>query len=78
MISSLAVASLLASPSSITSASDVASPPRVVIASEKGSVATTQPDIDIATQLKMLADMHFTGALSDEEFTVAKTRLLSS
>lgn len=44
---------------------------------EEGSATTTQRNNDIATQLKQLADLHAAGALSDEEFAAAKTRLLS-
>jgi len=33
---------------------------------------------DIADKLKSLAEMHASGALSDQEFAVAKSRLLGS
>ncbi|WP_165827890.1 SHOCT domain-containing protein [Mycobacterium colombiense] len=45
--------------------------------SEEGSATATQQNSDIATQLKMIAELHASGALSDEEFAAAKTRLLS-
>lgn len=37
----------------------------------------SQQGSDVATQLKMLAELHASGALSDDEFVAAKARLLS-
>jgi Short C-terminal domain len=36
------------------------------------------PDSSVFTQLSHLVQMHDAGALTDEEFTAAKTRLLGS
>ena len=72
---------LLSSIRSLQAAADalLAVPSATVTASDGGSATTTQrnSDSDVATQLKTLAELHATGALSDEEFAAAKARLLS-
>lgn len=70
---------LLSSIRSLQAAADtlLASPSAVVTASDEGSATATQRNSDVATQLKMLAELHATGALSDEEFSAAKARILS-
>ncbi len=60
-----AAESLLAAPSAVDSAAG------------ESAAMTKRQDTDIATQLKTLADLHNTGALSDDEFAAAKARLLS-
>lgn len=55
----------------------LASSPAAVTVSAEVSAPTTQQTGDVATQLKTLADLHTSGALSDDEFTAAKRRLLS-
>lgn len=42
-----------------------------------GSPEAAEPNLDVAAQLKTLAELHAAGALSDDEFTAAKARLLS-
>ena len=49
-------------------------------ASAKSTTATNTaeaPQFDIAAQLQKLAELHATGALTDEEFREAKIKLLS-
>jgi hypothetical protein len=60
----------LSSIRSLQAAADtlLASQSAVVTASDEASTTTTQRNGDVATQLKMLAELHATGALSDEEF----------
>ena len=41
------------------------------------STSPSQQSSDVATQLKTLAELHASGALSDDEFVAAKARLLS-
>ncbi|MGV0765099.1 SHOCT domain-containing protein [Mycolicibacterium sp. XJ647] len=53
-------------------------PPAAVTESDQSSTTSTQPGNDVATQLKMLAELHASGALSEDEFTAAKSRILSS
>ena len=69
----------LSSIRSLQAAADslLASPSAVVTAAHESSAPTTPLNSDVATQLKMLAELHATGALSDEEFAAAKARLLS-
>lgn len=69
----------LSSIRSLQAAADqlLASTPAVVTASDESGATATQRDGDVATQLKMLAELHATGALSDDEFAAAKARLLS-
>ena len=55
----------------------LASPSAVVTDSDEGSATAAQRNNDVATQLKTLAELHATGALSDDEFAAAKARLLS-
>lgn len=65
-----AAQTLLAAPSAVISASaDVVAVP---------DDPSTPPvrDTDIATQLKILAELHAGGALSDDEFAAAKARIL--
>ena len=70
---------LLSSIRSLQAAADtlLASPSAVVTASEASSATATQQNSDVATQLKTLAELHATGALSDDEFAAAKARILS-
>lgn len=72
---------LLSSVRSLQAAADqlLASPPTRVSASDEGraTATTTQQQTDVAAQLKTLAELHASGALSDEEFATAKARLLS-
>jgi hypothetical protein len=70
---------LLSSIRTLQTAADalLASPPAVVTKSDEGAATSTQRTYDLATQLKLLAELHATGALSDEEFAAAKARLLS-
>lgn len=70
---------LLSSITSLQAAADhlLATPPAAVNESGAGSAPASQQNSDIATQLKTLAELKATGALSDEEFVAAKARLLS-
>jgi hypothetical protein len=70
---------LLSTIRSLQTAADhvLASPSAVVTVSDEGSATTIQRNNDVATQLKMLAELHATGALSEEEFATAKARILS-
>lgn len=70
---------LLSTIRSLQAAADhlLLSPSAVVPASDERSKPATQQN-DIPTQLKMLAELHSTGALSGEEFAAAKARILSS
>ena len=71
---------LLSSIRSLQAAADhlLKSPPAVVSAPPKNSSATTPQSGEVATQLKMLAELHATGALADDEFAAAKARILTS
>ncbi|WP_234788789.1 SHOCT domain-containing protein [Mycolicibacterium iranicum] len=53
-------------------------PPAAVTKSDQSRTNSTQPSSDVATQLKMLAELHASGALSADEFAAAKSRILSS
>lgn len=55
----------------------LASPPTTAAPSRQPSGTDTPKGSDIGTQLKTLADLHASGALSDSEFAAAKARLLS-
>jgi hypothetical protein len=70
---------ILSSIRSLQAAADhlLASQSNVDTVSDEGSVTTTQRNSDVATQLRMLAEVHASGALSDEEFAAAKARILS-
>jgi hypothetical protein len=70
---------LLSTVRSLQAAADqlLASPPAVVTPSEEITAPSTQHHTDVGGQLKTLSDLHASGALSDEEFAAAKTRLLS-
>jgi hypothetical protein len=71
---------LLSSIRSLQAAADTlsASPPASGAAiDESDSTTANHQDVGIATQLKMLADLDTSGALTDEEFAAAKDRLLS-
>jgi hypothetical protein len=46
-------------------------------ASTKSTNTAEAPQFDIAAQLQKLAELHATGALTDEEFREAKMKLLS-
>jgi hypothetical protein len=47
-------------------------------ASKKPEGLPADADPELAVRLRELADMHAAGALSDEEFAVAKAKLLGS
>jgi ribosomal protein L7/L12 len=70
---------LLSTIRSLQTAADhlLASPSAVVTASDEDSATATQRNDGVAAQLKMLAELHASGALSDEEFATAKARVLS-
>lgn len=70
---------LLASPPPVASAPNRPQG-KVTQASESPSDSNdsaTPQDGDVATQLKMVAELHAAGALSDQEFAAAKARILS-
>lgn len=70
---------LLSSIRSLQAAADhllASSPSATGTASDEGGATTSQQNSDVASQLKMLAELHATGALSDEEFAAVKARLL--
>jgi len=71
---------LLSSVRSLQATADqlLASPhPPTAADGNTGGAAAAQPAVDVASQLKTLAELHASGALSDEEFAAAKARLLS-
>ncbi|MCM3897083.1 SHOCT domain-containing protein [Gordonia sputi] len=45
---------------------------------DRAATPDQSPPVDMAAQLKAVADLHASGALTDEEFTAAKARLLGS
>lgn len=64
---------------SLQAAADIllATPTDGAAATASAGAAATQPGSDLATQLATLAELRASGALTDDEFVAAKSRLLS-